>query len=127
MKHRDFSKTWYHGSPLVLSTLRKGSTITQDRGLARVFSHKPTLISISDEGRMRHNGSVPGVLYIISETVEPDDVAPHPRSAMECGKEWLTRRGLRVTLIGPTEIVAEERLTGDEPAELERRPRAGRE
>ena len=41
----DFNLPWYHGSPLQLKRLRAGSTITQDRDLARVFSHKPSLVS----------------------------------------------------------------------------------
>ena len=32
---------WYHGSPMLLSELRAGSTITQWRALAEAFSHKP--------------------------------------------------------------------------------------
>jgi hypothetical protein len=35
----DYNKAWYHGSPLELKILRKGSTITQDRELAMAFSH----------------------------------------------------------------------------------------
>jgi hypothetical protein len=62
----DFTKPWYHGSPKVLDVLRAGSIITQDRELARVFSHKPTLVSVDDAGEMRqikHNGTEAGFLY----------------------------------------------------------------
>jgi hypothetical protein len=113
----DFTKPWYHGSPKVLDVLHAGSTITQDRELARVFSHKPTLVSVDDAGEMRqikHNGTEAGFLYRIAEEVAPEDVTPHPRSAMEFGKEWLTGRALRLTLIGPTQPVREEMLTGEE-------------
>lgn len=41
----DYSRAWYHGSPIVLASLVPGSTITQDKDLARVFSHKPSLVS----------------------------------------------------------------------------------
>lgn len=118
MKEWDYSKTWYHGSPFELTTIRKGSTITQDRKLAEVFSHKPTLVSISDAGNIKHNGTTSGFLYHISEGIQPGDVTPHPNSTMEYGKEWLTNRALQVVLIGPTQIVEDERLTEEEMKEL---------
>ena len=108
------SQTWYHGSPYELTMLRAGSTITQNRDLAQAFSHKPALLCVSDEGRIRHNGTAPGYLYRLSEPVGPDDVYAHPRSTMEPGAEWLTRRELRVELIGPVEVAAEERLNDEE-------------
>ena len=117
----DYRRTWYHGSPFQLTTLRPGSTLTQQRDLARVFSHKPTLVSISDDGHIKHNGATPGFLYRISEEVQPGDVTPHPHSAMDVGQEWLTNRPLRLVLIGPTQIVPDERLTEEELAELQRR------
>ena len=114
LKELDYSKTWYHGSPYKLTTIRKGSTITQDYELAKVFSHKPTLVSISDAGKIKHNGTTPGFLYYISEDIQPGDVTPHPTSAIECGKEWLTVRELHAALISATQIVADELLTEEE-------------
>ena len=87
MKDWNYNRTWYHGSPFELTTLREGSTITQDRNLARVFSHKPTLVSVSDDGKIQHSGTVSGFLYLIAEDIQPDDVYPHPTSSMEAGKE----------------------------------------
>ena len=113
MKDWDCGNTWYHGSPFKFTTLRKGRTITQDRDLARVFSHKPTLVSTSDDG-IKHDGKIPGFLYRIAEDIKPGDVYPHPRSSMEEGKEWLTNRDLRVELTCPTQIVHEEKLTEEE-------------
>jgi hypothetical protein len=112
------NKIWYHGSPCQLKTLLPGSTVTRDRHLAEVFSHKPTIVSISDDGTIQHNGTMPGLLYRIAEEIRPGDVYPHPNSSMEAGKEWLTSRELRLALIGPVEIVEEERLTEDEIAKL---------
>jgi len=117
MKHWDYSRPWYHGSPFKLKTLRKGSTITQDRDLARVFSHKPTLVSISESG-IKHDGKKPGFLYQISENIKANDVYPHPHSSMQEGKEWLTTRELRVKLLGVTKIIEKERLTEEEIAKL---------
>lgn len=36
MKEWDYSKPWFHGSPMLLNELLVGSTITQDRELARM-------------------------------------------------------------------------------------------
>lgn len=114
------ASTWYHGTPLQLTMLRKGSTITQDRHLAEVFSHKPAIVSVDDEGSIKHDGTLPGLLYRVDEPVEDDDVRPHPNSSMASGKEWLTARELRLELIGPVECLEEERLTEDELAVLKR-------
>lgn len=113
--------SWYHGSPLQLTYLLPGSTITQNEALARIFSHKPPLVSIADDGTIRHNGTQPGFLYIIDEPVSPEDVYPHPRSSMPPEWEWLTRRALRVRLLGPVEITPDELLSEDELAEIYRR------
>jgi hypothetical protein len=117
----DLRKTWYHGSPLHLATIRVGSTITQDQELARAFSHKPTLVLITDDKRVKHNGTQPGYLHCLAEEIRPEDVQPHPRSSMEPGWEWLTNRDLRVTLMGQTQVVAEELLTPEEIEEIHRK------
>jgi len=114
----DYRQTWYHGSPHELTTLREGSTITQDRHLAEVFSHKPAIVCVSDEGAIQHNGTLPGFLYYVAEEIGPDDVYPHPRTTMEANKEWLTRRELRLALIGRVLVSPEELLTDEEVAEL---------
>jgi hypothetical protein len=111
---------WYHGSPLKLTILRAGSTITRDRRLAEVFSHKPALVCISDEGDIRHNGTEAGFLYRISEEVQPGDVYAHPRSTMPPGLEWLTMRELKVTLLGPVQTLERELISEEEIEELRR-------
>ena len=121
MKDWNYSRTWYHGSPFELTTIREGSTITQDGDLARIFSHKPTLVSVSDGGKIKHNGTTSGFLYFISEDVQLDDVYPHPASSMEEGKEWLTTRELRVQFIESTQIRGEERLTEEQVVGLRRK------
>jgi hypothetical protein len=125
----DVSRTWYHGSGLPLSTIREGSTITQDRDLARIFSHKPEWVVWFDndtgERRIKHSGRQQGFLYRIAEEIGLSDVYPHPRTVMEPGQEWLTSRELRVELIGPTEVISEEILTPSEIAELQQRRAAG--
>ncbi len=101
---------WYHGSPLELNELQVGSTITQEADLARVFSHRPTTVSVEDDGRIKHNGRAKGFLYRISESVHAEDILLVPRSTMERGKEWRITRPLRVTLIRATKVRPEERL-----------------
>lgn len=120
----DFNRPWFHGSPHMLDTLLAGSTITRDEHLARVFSHKPKIVSLDEDGetyRIRHTGRLPGLLFQIDEPVTPDDVYPHPRSSMPAGLEWLTRHPLRLRLLGPVEIVAEEALSEAEVRDLRRR------
>ncbi len=114
----DFSAPWYHGSPLRLEVLRTGSTITQDATLARAFSHKPTVLCLEDEAtppRIRHNGTLPGLLYGVDEPIDAADIYPHPRSSMPPGLEWLTQRPLRLKLlenveVAPSEFLGEEEL-----------------
>jgi hypothetical protein len=91
---------WYHGSPMLLSELRAGSTITQWRALAEAFSHKPHRLCYDDRGRIEHDGQEKGYLYVIDEPVEiGQDIYPHPRSTMDANAEFLTKRPLRVKLV----------------------------
>lgn len=122
----DYTQPWYHGSPLELTTLLAGSTITQRRDLARIFSHKPTIVSFEDDGRIKHNGTAPGYLYIIDEEISPEDVEAHPRTTMGPGDEWLTHRELRLRLLGTVEPQPEEQFTAEELEELHRRIAARR-
>ncbi|MCL5998559.1 MAG: hypothetical protein M1546_21260 [Chloroflexi bacterium] len=120
----DNNQPWYHGSPCELKVLRAGSTITQIRHLAEVFSHKPEIVSISDDGTIQHNGVLPGVLYVVDEPVKAEDVYPHPRTTMPDRWEWLTERELRLRLIGPVERISGEVLTPEDIEKLRERARA---
>lgn len=117
----NYDNTWYHGSPLKLTILRQGSTITQNRRLAEVFSHKPPIVSIGDDGSITHNGTMPGYLFSIAEKIGPEDVTPHPNSSIEEGEEWLTNRDLRLAMVGPVPLTPEEMLTEQEIEELRAR------
>jgi hypothetical protein len=99
---------WFHGSPSELTSLRTGSTITQDRRLAEVFSHKPTRVSAEDDGSIRHNGKKSGYLYLITEPLQSSDMIPHPRSTMPTGWEWLTTRELPVIQLGAVPIMQDD-------------------
>lgn len=109
---------WYHGSPYELITVRKGSTITPNKDLARVFSHKPPCVSIDENGHIKHNGSVEEYLYQIDEEIGEDDVYLHPRTTMGKELEWLTNKELKVKLIEKTYIKYDEKLSADEINEL---------
>ena len=91
---------WYHGSDKLFSELAAGSTITQWRELAEAFSHQPGWLSYEDDGRISHNGTKPGYLYVIDEPVTVGkDIYQHPRTTMDRNAEFLTKRPLRVKLV----------------------------
>jgi hypothetical protein len=119
----DPAAPWFHGSSETLTELRPGSTITQDRDLVWVFSHKP---SPTSDGRgdpggvLRHNGRRTGWLYALAEPVRPDDLVPVLGSVMP-GKEWHTPRPLRVTRLEATTPVPAELLSPEREAALRRR------
>jgi hypothetical protein len=105
---------WYHGSPLKLRQLRAGSSVTRNRRLAIAFPHSPTLVSVWDDGRIKHNGTQLGYLYCISLPLDRDDLTPHPRSTMSAGQEFLTTRALPLTLLCVILPAPEEALSQDE-------------
>ena len=117
----DADAPWYHGSPLALMELRVGSTITQVRDLARVFSHKPSLVFQNDDGAIRHNGIAAGYLYRVAEPVTPEDLTPVPGSTMGPGQEWLILRPVRLLLLERTAPDPAELLTAEEEANDRRR------
>lgn len=96
----DPTGVWYHGSNVLFTTLRVGSTVTQWKALAEAFSHKPTVLCTEDDGSISHNGMEKGYLYVIDEPVQVGtDVYPHPRTTMDESAEFLTRRPLKVRMI----------------------------
>ncbi|HEY3290485.1 MAG TPA: GNAT family N-acetyltransferase [Anaerolineae bacterium] len=103
-----------------MSELRIHSTITQHRRLAEVFSHKPTLVCIEDDGTIQHDGRLTGKLYRV-EQVRAEDIIPHLTSSMEPGMEWVTTRPLPLTLLGPVPITQDESITDDRLAALRNR------
>jgi hypothetical protein len=116
------AKPWFHGSPYELVELRPKSTVTQDRDLAKVFSHRPSLVSDSRDGggRLTHNGRREGWLYVVDEPVREADIAPVPGSTMP-GKEWHITRPLRVRLIERTTVLPDELMSRQTEDALRRR------
>ena len=124
MSEWDYRRPWYHGSQQALTVLRAGSSISQERDIARIFSHRPTLVSIADDGTRKHNGTANGYLYLIVEEIKAEDVEPHPHPVNLSKWEWLTKRALALRLLEQTTVRAEEYLTEAEIAELRRKQAA---
>ena len=94
----DMGKPWYHGSNRRIRILRKGSTITQWKELAEAFSAKPSELGYDGIfGPISHNGTEKGILYIVDEPLRLNiDIYQHPRTSMDNGVEFLTKRRLRL-------------------------------
>lgn len=91
---------WYHGSNMIFSELKEGSTVTQWKELAEAFSHRPKRLSYDDNGIISHDGKEKGYLYMLDEPIVVDiDVYQHPRTVMDKNAEFLTKRPLKVKLI----------------------------
>ena len=125
MDMTDYATPWYHGSPHRLTILRKGSWITQFREVAEAFSHKPSIISMSDDcQRVSHNGAFPGFLYSIAEPMGPGDVTVLPDTA---GTHWQTQRDLSIELIEELPVSQPPLLTAKQIEELRKiHPDAGK-
>ena len=121
MQDFDYTLTWYHGSQQKLNTLRVGSSITQNRNVAKAFSHRPSLLTQSEGGAVKHDGATHGYLYSVADEIGPDDVYPHPHPVNVTRWEWLTNRELKLKLIEQTIVTDEERLTDQEIAEIKRK------
>ncbi|MEZ4662737.1 MAG: hypothetical protein R2911_34750 [Caldilineaceae bacterium] len=104
--------------------LRAGSSITQGRDIARVFSHRPELFSFEDDGSFKHNGNMEGYLYVVDEPIRAADVDPHPHPINKEKWEWLTKRELKLRLLERTAVRNDERLSDDDIAEIWRKQRA---
>ncbi len=94
----DLDKPWYHGSNVDIKILREGSTITQWKELAVAFATKPSMLEYDEVfSSITHNGVEKGILYIIDEPITMDiDIYQHPRTTMDKGVEFLTKRPLKL-------------------------------
>ena len=88
--------------------------MTQIEKIARAFSTKPTIVSVSDDGSIRHNGKVKGYIYQIIDTVTPDDIYKHPATTMDEGWEWITRKDFRLEFLYEYESTPDDILSEDE-------------
>ena len=112
--------TWFHGSPFFLKKLRKGSSITQNEKLAQAFSTKPTIVSVSDDGSIRHNGKEKGQVYKIIDTVTSNDIHQHPATMMNEEWEWITKRDFNLQFLYEYTSTADDFITEEEIRALKR-------
>lgn len=117
----NYNLPWYHGSQRELTTLRVGSSITQDHDIARVFSHRPSIHTLEEDGTRKHNGTTFGYLHIVDEPITAADVEPHPHPINESKWEWLVKREVKVRLVEQPALREEELLTEEDIAALRRR------
>jgi hypothetical protein len=112
---------WFHGSSLKLEMLQEGSSITQIEKLAQAFSSRPSIISVDDDGRIKHNGKSRGRVYRVADKVNDDDIYEHPRSSMEKGWEYITRKEFKLEFLYEYVVLhyPEDILSEDETRELE--------
>jgi len=109
---------WFHGSPEKLEKILAGSWVTPYKEVARAFSHKPSCISASDDFReIKHNGTLPGYLYIVAEDVRDQDLTLLPGTD---DTHWQTRRELRIEWVEDVPILEAELLTEQELEDLQR-------
>ncbi len=102
---------WYHGSPTKLSSLRKGSMVTPFVEIAKAFSHKPKLLSMSEDMKsVKHNGQIPGLLYVVAEEVTEDDLVELSDTKQT---HWEIRRDLHANLVADVPIDDPPLLTGE--------------
>ena len=118
-------RLWFHGSPVKLDVLLSGSWVTPFRELAKAFSHRPTRITVSDEDFtvVRHDGKIPGFLYVVAEPLDDQDLEERPGTDHT---HWKTMRVLKVQLVEEVPLVDTEMLSDTESADLaERYPGTG--
>jgi hypothetical protein len=118
--HIKSDKPWYHGSPKKLKTLRAGSTITQRFDIARIFSHKPSVVIGNGSAKgWKHTGPfTKGFVYRLVGPVNEDDIEAVPNSTMSEGDEWNTRREFELVLISETTVNPAELLAKHELIEM---------
>jgi hypothetical protein len=86
--------------------------VTPFPAVAKAFSHKPTLVSLSDDCQTaKHNGQLRGYLYRVSEAVVPEDLTCLSGTAET---HWETQRELQVALIGELPVDDPPQLASDE-------------
>ncbi|MCL1951373.1 MAG: hypothetical protein FWF60_00955 [Oscillospiraceae bacterium] len=93
---------WYHGSPMEeMDVLRTGSAVTQWKELAEAFATKPARLEYGEIfGPISHNGREAGHLYQIDEPITIGaDIFQYPRSTMDQGVEFHTKRPLKLRRI----------------------------
>lgn len=98
--------------------LRAGSMVTPFEAVARAFSHKPHHLSFGDDpASVRHDGEVPGSLYVVDELLAPEDLRELPGTA---STHWEAQRNLKLKRVADVPVDDPPRLSAEAVAELER-------
>ena len=101
--------------PAEARRLRARSSITQNRDVAKAFSHRPSLMSMSqseagETWSVRHDGVTPGYLYVVAEEIGSGDARPHPHPVNVSRWEWLTNRDMELRFIEETRVMDGQNL-----------------
>lgn len=93
--------------------------VTPFEQVAKAFSHKPTLLSFDedDANKVKHDGQVPGFLYVLDVEVGPADLELLPGTAET---HWQTQRDLPLKLVGEVPIDEPPQLSADQIAQMRR-------
>jgi len=79
--------------------VKKRKHYNTDRETGEVFSGKPSMVSVSDDGKIRHNGKSKGRVYRIADKVTTHDIYEHPESSMKKGWEWVTKKEFKLEFL----------------------------
>jgi len=106
---------FYHGSPLELTVLSKGSVVSPFIEVAKAFSHKPNIVSFlsQDCTAIKHDGKLPGFLYLVVDA-QPGDILEMPETD---STHWVIQRDLPIKLVCELPIDDPPLLTEEEVAE----------
>lgn len=111
------SGPWYHGSPFKLTVLRKESVVSPFKEVAKAFSHKPPMVSMSDDySVVKHNGELSGFLYVLTDAL-PGDVVEMPGTD---STHWVIQRDMQVELLTALPVSDPPLLTEEEITNLTR-------
>ncbi len=89
--------------------------------MAQAFSCKPGIVSVSDDGKIKHNGKAKGRVYRVTDKVTTDDIFKHPRSSWKKGWEWITRKEFKLEFLYEFSPSPDDILSADEIRELRKR------
>lgn len=88
--------------------------------MAQAFACKPSLVSVSDDGKIKHNGKSIGKVYRITDRVTTDDIFIHPRSSWNKGWECITKKEFNLEFLYEFSPSPDNILSEDEIRELKK-------
>jgi len=77
----------------------------------------PSIVSVSDDGKVKHNGRLKGRVYRVADRVTNNDIYEHPKSTMGTGWEYITKKEFRLEFLyeydishHPDDILSEKEI-----------------